>query len=212
MVCYNEAMYKAVLFDFGGVIYKHPKEVIPEVLARIYSQPIDITIEEYEEYKNDYFMGKISTEELINSLSSTFRSRKSIEEVKKLWLKYYSELAKPSYEVLDIIKKLHENYKTYLFSNTTEMSNAYNSETGLYDYFDDLFLSYQMGMKKPNPNIYQKVISLIGFKPDECIFIDDDFKNLEPAGQMGTKVIAFNILVDKPAKLEYELKKLRVLT
>jgi hypothetical protein len=30
-------MFKAVLFDFGGVIYQHPKEVIPEVLAKIFN-------------------------------------------------------------------------------------------------------------------------------------------------------------------------------
>lgn len=204
-------MYKAVLFDFGGIIYKHPKEVIPEVLARIYGQPTNTTIQEYKKYKNDYFMGNISTEKLITSLSSTFKSKKSIEEVKKLWLKYYSEFAKLSYEVLDIIKKLHENYKTYLFSNTTEMSNAHNSKTGLYDYFDSLFLSYQMGMKKPNPDIYQKVVSSIGFKPDECIFIDDDLTNLEPARQLGMTVITFNVLVDNPFDLEEKLKNLHVM-
>lgn len=205
-------MYKAVLFDFGGVIYKHPKEVIPEVLAKIYKQPVEITIQEYGKYKDDYFIGRLSTEKLITSLSSTFKSKKSIEEVKKLWMKHYSQLAKPSSEVLDIIKKLHENYKTYLFSNTTEMSNTHNSKTGLYDYFDDLFLSYQIGMKKPNQDIYKKVVSSIGFNSDECIFIDDDYKNLEPARQMGMTAIVFNILVDNPAKLEDELKKLHVLT
>ena len=45
-------MYKAIIFDFGGIIYQHPKEVIPEVLARIYNQPIEITIREYGKYKD----------------------------------------------------------------------------------------------------------------------------------------------------------------
>lgn len=204
-------MYKAILFDFGGVIYTHPKEVIPEVLARIYNQPVAVTIKEYRKYKEDYFTGKLSTEKLINSLSSTFNSKKSIEEVKKLWLKYYSELAKPSNEVLDIIKKLHKKYKVYLFSNTTEMSNSHNSKTGLYNYFDGLFMSYQMGMKKPNQEIYQNVLSLIGFSPNECIFIDDDPINLEPAKQLGMTVLAFNVLADSPSDLEEKLKNLHVL-
>ena len=79
-------MYKAIIFDFGGIIYQHPKEVIPEVLARIYNQPIEITIREYGKYKDDYFMGKLSTNALITSLSSSFTSDKSVNEVRKLWL------------------------------------------------------------------------------------------------------------------------------
>ena len=98
---------------------------------------------------------------------------KTVKEVKGLWMKYYSELAKPNKEVLEIIKDLHTKYKVFLFSNTTEMSNNHNSKTGLYDYFDDLFLSYRLGMKKPDQQIYRKTISLIGCKAEECVFIDD---------------------------------------
>ncbi len=55
-------MIKSILFDFGGVIYQHPKEVIPEVLSRIYRQPVEITIKEYGKYIDDYFTGRLSTE------------------------------------------------------------------------------------------------------------------------------------------------------
>ena len=201
-------MIKAILFDFGGVIYQHPKEVIPEVLARIYGQPVDITIKEYGKYKDDYFTGKLSTTELIKSLSTTFNSTKSTQEVQELWLKHYSELAKPNNEVLEIIQNLRKKYKVYLFSNTTEMSNMHNSKTGLYDYFDGLFLSYRMKMKKPKEEIYEKVISEIEFEPQECIFIDDEPKNLEPAKNMGMRTILFDVLINSPVKLREEIKKL----
>src|SRR3989344_647188 len=189
-------MIKSILFDFGGVIYQHPKEVIPEVLSRIYRQPVEMTIKEYGKYRDDYFTGRLSTEKLINSLSSTLGTNKTVKEVKDLWMKYYSELAKPNKEVLEIIKDLHTKYKVFLFSNTTEMSNNHNSKTGLYDYFDDLFLSYRLGMKKPDQQIYRKTISLIGCKAEECVFIDDEIKNLEPAEKMGMKTILFNVLID----------------
>jgi glucose-1-phosphatase len=198
-------MFKAALFDFGGVVYQHPKEVIPEVLAKIFNKPIDVTIQEYGKYKNNYLTDKLSTDKLIISLSSTFETKKSIDEIKALWLKFYSELARPNSEVLEIIKNLHQNYKVYLFSNTTVMSDAHNSKTGIYDYFDDIFLSFRMGMKKPNQEIYDRVVSSISFKPQECIFIDDDLENLKPATNMGMKTILFNVLIDSPLKLKDEL-------
>lgn len=203
-------MFKAFLSDFGGVIYQHPKEVIPEVLARIYRNPLKLASQEYNKYKNDYLTGQLTTEKLITSLSSTFHSNISIEEVKTLWVKYYSELAKPNEGVLDIIKKLHENYKVYLFSNTTEMSNRHNSKTGIYDLFDGLFLSNKMRMKKPNEDIYQEVLSSINCKPEECVFIDDDSQNLAPAERMGMTVILFNVLTDSPIQLSEELKNLNI--
>lgn len=204
-------MFKAVLFDFGGVIYQHPKEVIPEVLARIYNRPVEITIKEYGKYKDDYFTGRLSTDKFITTLSSVFKSNKSIKQVKNLWLKYYGKLAKPNIAVINIIKRLHKNYKVYLFSNTTEMSNIHNSKTGLYDNFDGLFFSYRIGMKKPDQEIYEKVLSAIGFQAQECIFIDDDIKNIEVAMQMGFKTILFNVLIESSSALREKLKKLRVI-
>lgn len=204
-------MFKAILLDFGGVIYQHPKAVIPEVIARIYDLSLEVATKEYSKYKHDYYIGKLPTDKLITSLSTTFKSDKSVEEIKKLWLKHYSDLAKPNTEVLDIIRKLHQNYKIYLFSNTTQISNLHNSKTGIYDYFDDVFMSYRMGMKKPNQKMYQQIISTVGFRPQECIFIDDDPKNLEPAKQMGITPILFNVLTDSPSKLEEGLRKLKVI-
>jgi epoxide hydrolase-like predicted phosphatase len=202
-------MLKAVLFDFGGVIYQHPKQVISIVLAQIFDKPIDIVVQEYNKYKDDYFTGKLSTDELISSLSSIFKTNKSLDEIKILWLKFYANLAKPNSKVLEVIGNLRQNYKVYLFSNTTQMSDAHNNKTGIYDYFDATFLSFQMGMKKPDQEIYDKVLSSIGFRPQECVFIDDDLKNLKPAEKMGMKTILFNVLTDSPSKLKEKLKKLK---
>lgn len=204
-------MFKAIIFDFGGVILSQPKAVIPEVIARVYNIPLETAVKEYPKYRVNYYLGKLQTDKLITFLSAAFKSNKSIEEIKKLWLVNYSKLAKTNQEVLDIIKKLHKKYKVYLLSNTTEMSHLHNSKTGIYDYFDDVFMSYRLGMKKPNPEIYKHVISSIGLKPEECIFVDDDEKNLETAKQLGIIPILFNVLVDPPSKLEEELRKFKVI-
>lgn len=203
-------MIKTILFDLGGVIYQHPKEIIPKVISQIFNQPFEKTIRVYEKYKEDYFTGKLATNSLIISLCSSYKCSKSIDEIKELWLKYYSKLAHPNNKVLDIVKKLQRNYKIYLFSNTTEMSHIHNKKTRIYDFFDDIFLSFKMNMKKPDKVIYKKVISVIKFKPSDCLFIDDDLKNLIPAEQLGMKTILFNILTEAPEKLIEELRKFKI--
>jgi epoxide hydrolase-like predicted phosphatase len=204
-------MIKAILLDFGGVIYKHPKEVIPEVLARIYRVPVDRAIQEYGKHKVKYFTGVMSTNKFIKHLSSVFNSALPIREVKRLWVKYYARLARPDREVLNIINSFRKKgYKTYLYSNTTDMSDKHNSKTGIYDYFDGLFLSYKLGVRKPDLISYQKVLSILKLRPEECVLIDDDQKNLLPAKSLGMKTILFDILFDNPRKLKEKLYELDV--
>lgn len=203
-------MYKAIIFDLGGVIYDHPRGIVEQVLTAIYNQSVEKVTKEYGKYRDDYYTGKLSTHKLVNLMSSAFKSNKSIDKIKNHWLDHYGQLAKPNQKVLEIIRILRKNYKVYLLSNTTEMSDIYNSKTGIYQNFDEIFLSFQMGLKKPNQEIYKKVISEVGVKPQECIFIDDQQNNLEVAHEVGIKTILFDVLKDDPTKLKEDLRKLKV--
>jgi putative hydrolase of the HAD superfamily len=53
--------------------------------------------------------------------------------------------------------------------------------------FDRVFLSYEMGLKKPDKRIYEKVVEEIGAKPEQCLFFDDLEENLNAAKEVGLK-------------------------
>lgn len=203
-------MIKAILFDFGGVIYRNPKKVIPKVLSLIYNQPVETTIKEYKKYKDGYFTGKLKTDDLIKFLSSKFKTKKSVNEIKRLWLKYYGEMAQANNEILKLVKKLRDKYKIYLFSDTTEMSNKHNSQSGIYDYFDGLFFSYKTGFTKPDIRAYKNILRKIKLKSDECLLIDDKEENLKPARKLGITTILFDVLKHKPIFLKGKLRKLNI--
>lgn len=199
-------MIKAILFDFGGVIYEHPKGIVPEVIARIYDQPLEVAVQGYAEYSDDYAEGRIATNDLVTTLSFLLKSNKSVEEVKRLWLKHYQELATVNPKIIDLIRRLKSNYKLYLLTNITEMNDLYNRNLGVYELFDGLFKSFEMKLKKPNPMIYDKVISDLNLEPQEILFIDDDIINLIAAQKIGVKTILFNVLENSPEELEGFLK------
>jgi putative hydrolase of the HAD superfamily len=203
-------MVKAILFDFGGVIYRHPRSVIPRILAAIFNQPERIMAEECQQYKQLYFAGQISTRKLLQSLKAKFPINKDFLKLETEWLKVYQKLAQPDSQVLSLIKKLRGKYKIYLFTNTTEMSNRYNSRTGIYNYFDGLFCSFKTGKVKPNFEAYQFVLEKIRYQPAECLFIEDKPENLLPAQKLGMKTILFDVCKDKFKKLEDQLKNLGV--
>lgn len=200
-------MIKAILFDLGEVIYHQPKKLISEVITKVYNQPYEVVYKEYGKYDKEYFIGKLKADDLIKALNKTFKCSKSIDEIKKNWLKTYAGLIKANGEVLKIIKELKKNYKVFLFSNSTEMSHEHNRMTGIYDYFHGIFLSHQVGHKKPEKGMYEKAIADLKLRPEEILFIDNSEENIKAAKQIGIKTILFSVVYDKVEKLKQALEK-----
>ena len=69
--------------------------------------------------------------------------------------------------------------------------DSYNKR--LFSYFDDLILADKVGLKKPDPRIFDHIITKHNLDPQLCVFIDDQIKNLEGAQKAG---IQKNILCD----------------
>ena len=53
------------------------------------------------------------------------------------------------------------------------------------DYFDKLYLSYQLGVTKPSPKIFEKIIADSGILPQETLFLDDSQNKIDAARKFG---------------------------
>ena len=73
---------------------------------------------------------------------------------------------------------------------------------GFLDQATGLFLSYQLGYRKPHPRIYEKVIEQAGVEPSSCFFIDDLPENIEAARALGMQAELF-----LPAEYENVIQK-----
>ncbi|MGG7663237.1 HAD family hydrolase [Dyadobacter sp. BHUBP1] len=111
-------------------------------------------------------------------------------------------------ERVELLKKLATKYRLFLLSNTssihiTQVNKILEASTGvekLEDLFETVFLSYEMGLMKPDPRIYQEVLNEAGLKAEETLFLDDNADNIRSASQLGIETIH----VQKPVTiLEY---------
>ena len=111
-------------------------------------------------------------------------------------------------ERVELLQKLAKNYRLFLLSNTssihiTQVNKILEASTGvekLEDLFETVFLSYEMGLMKPDPKIYQKVLEQAGLEAEETLFLDDNLANIEAASKLGIDTIH----VQKPVTiLEY---------
>jgi putative hydrolase of the HAD superfamily len=94
-----------------------------------------------------------------------------------------------------LLENLRKKYKIFLLSNTNKIHyNLYIKRLEKeyrYKKFSELFeksyLSFNIGMRKPDKEIFDFVVTQNNIKPKETLFIDDSFQNTESAKQTGLK-------------------------
>ena len=89
-------------------------------------------------------------------------------------------------------KSLSERYGTWLVSNTNEAH--YQWVIGKFPeilFFRAAALSYELGVMKPDPEYYEKAVSLFGVSAPNCLFIDDLAENVQGAVRAGMTGIVY---------------------
>lgn len=182
-----------ILFDFGGVLTDLNA---PRVLASFDALGVDI-----RPYLGGYKQsgpfsllerGLISVHAFCDHLRAELHLPSlADDDVVRAWESYLDGV--PA-ERLEMILKIRRHYPVSLLSNINEIhwrlaSGRYFRYKGLAvaDFFDHTFLSFRMGLEKPSPEIYQKVIEGLGCPADDILFLDDSEANCEAARQCGMR-------------------------
>jgi putative hydrolase of the HAD superfamily len=188
--------FKAVIFDFGNVIINIEFQRIYQTLSKLTSKPIayiEKRITEEQIFRR-YESGQFTDEEFREIIRQTLCFALSDKEVDTAWNAILLDIP---IERIDLINNIRKKYPVYLLSNTNNIhisaSNNYLNEAhgikNLDVLFDKLYLSYEMGMWKPDTEIYYEVLRSINLEPNEVIFFDDNLQNIESAKAIGMQTI-----------------------
>lgn len=184
---------KNLLFDFGGVIIGINKENAVQRFKEIGVENIEDFLGEFRQ--KGIFLeieeGKITREQFYDEFRKLAGKNISNSDIDSGWLAFLTGI--PIYK-LELLKELRKKYKVYLLSNTNPIimdwahSNKF-CKTGevLSDFFDKVFLSYEIGYAKPERESFEAVIKGTGLKPSETLFLDDGQSNLDEAAKLGFK-------------------------
>ena len=202
---------KHFIFDFGGVLVD--KTFVLKNLFSIIESDLKITIPNREEslfikkLRRQTISGIIDSREFLEKLLDKyyhpFQQKEGVLPPKKvnisyyleLWFNLYSQLTDLSSEMEFIIQRLHQaGYIVSLMSNTYDIHAKSNELKGFFEIFDNVFLSNEIGLIKPDLEKYKYVLQKLNTKPNRCIFIDDKLRNLIPARELGIIVIKFESL------------------
>ena len=115
------------------------------------------------------------------------------DEIRTAWEAYLKGI--PA-ERLEMLLKIRQHYEVYALSNTNEIHwtqslrdfFTWDGHT-VKDFFDGLFLSYELHEQKPDVAIFQRVTELLHCKKDEILFFDDSAANCEAAQNYGWQAL-----------------------
>jgi epoxide hydrolase-like predicted phosphatase len=178
---------KAVIFDFFGVICSD------EYWNSIKS--IEGSSQEFTALSDNVSSGKISWPEFIKEISA--RTGKTEQDLIDGYASQRLNL-----EILAFIKKLHEQYKTALLTNASaETIRLLTKDLPLGKLFNEVIVSSDVGLIKPDPRIYQVALARLAVQPNEAVFIDDSTKYIYAAKDLGINVILYNNFGQMKAEL-----------
>ncbi len=110
-------------------------------------------------------------------------------------------------ELVDTIRSLRGHYKTGLLSNAfSDLRQVVTARLNFSDAFDEMVISAEIHLMKPDARIYQYALQRLGVAAQEAVFIDDMLRNVEGARSQGMNAIHFCQRSQALAELERLLK------
>lgn len=173
-------MYKAIIFDFFGVV---AKKDFYEAWLNAYGYKRE---NKFLLVAQDGDTGKIDLKEYYARLSML--SNQSVKAIRKE-INGYIQI---NQDVVHIINLLSKEYKLGLLSTApAELLRSVLKKYDLEQYFNEIIISSDVGITKSNPHIFELMLKKIDAIPEETIFIDDLQKCVESAETVGIKGIQF---------------------
>lgn len=108
-------------------------------------------------------------------------------------------------ELVSLIRSLRPRYRTALLSNAWDnLRQAMERDWGIADAFDELIISAEVGLAKPDARIYHLALERLNVAPPEAVFVDDFVDNVAAAQKLGLHTVHFR----HPAQALSELQTL----
>jgi len=137
--------------------------------------------------------GEISDEEFAKALCEEMALPLSYEQFSTGWQAVFVAL-RP--DVIDIMHKLRvKGDRVVVLSNTNRLHTTFWPEQypEIRAAADHIYLSQEMGMRKPESRIYQQVLTQEGFSAEDTVFFDDNAENIAGAERVGiTSILVAN--------------------
>ncbi len=201
---------RAVIFDFGGVLWDMRWDVARE-LDRAHGLPRSSVFETLYrcEAWGDVERGAGDPAAWTDGAHRELERRagRALPRLHEEWRKAQTTIA-PN---IDLVRALRAGYRCSVLSNADlTLRQRLEHELALRHLFDDIVISAEVGMAKPAPEVFRLAADRLALPPEACVFVDDWDKNVEAARGVGMQAVLHR--VDQGHDLRAQLAALGVAT
>ena len=188
---------KNIIFDFGNVLFDLDLGAIHRKMQVLLNGQYTQVREQLRESGifHLYETGGISTEEFVETIRQASDPPLKSEQVIAAWNSIFIGMPR---ERFGMLLQLRQRYQVFLLSNINDMHARWIDEYLLREhnlpdfqeiYFDAVYYSHLIRLRKPERDIYEYVLADAEILPEECLFIDDLEPNIEAARALGIQSI-----------------------
>ena len=194
---------RAVISDFGGVLTNKLIEAFAAFQDEtgISMEQLGRGMQRVAERDGEYPLfrlerGEISEADFLDNLSWGLEAELGHRPTLHRFREIYFEALHPNEPMLDLMRELRDRgfRMAILTNNVREWEELWRSKLPLDEIFELIVDSGWVGMRKPQPEIYQLTVKRLGdgLEPAECLFVDDNEQNVEAAQALGMTAIRFH--------------------
>jgi putative hydrolase of the HAD superfamily len=180
----NSAAMKIFLFDIGNVLVDFDFQVFKDRIVADSGRPLDALSPRDIEMHDAAEKGWIADQQWVDYLNESKGLSWTVDDLTGLWQEMFT--VNPVGRKL-FLGSIAHGLPVYTLSNIAKhhIDAIERNWPGFFDGATGLFLSYQMGCRKPEPEIYFQTLEKLGVEGKQCLFIDDRPENIEAARAAG---------------------------
>ena len=189
-------MIKAIVLDFGGVIYKTKWKEVNDFFFKKNGFDILVGNSNNKELIQIYNESDIGKEDFKRFFLVSNPNISDINKVVEDYKEGYAKFKILNEKLLKIIQDIKtKGIKLFGFSDIKKEHFEANKESGIYNGFEKIFTSFEFGCLKSNEKAFELLIKELKsyeLNPEECLFIDDNIENVKRAEEKGFNVIHYD--------------------
>ena len=181
-------MIDTIIFDFGDVFINLDKQATIVALQKL---GLTEWNDDLNQLNLSFEKGQISEENFLLGIQRHIPNA-TFEDISTAWNAILLDF--PLYR-LEFLQKLAANYRLFLLSNTDSIHIAtFEREAGVsfysdfYQCFEKVYFSFEMGMRKPDVEIFNHIIRKHALLPKHTLFVDDKKENTDAAFEAGLNI------------------------
>ena len=177
---------RTLVFDYGEVISRSPSAEARTALAELAGVRLAELETAYDRHRLELDGGQLGVVDYWRTMADELGVEWSLSHVQQLWTRDFTSWFEPEPAVVDLLVELHDGgTRMALLSNAGLDFGDPLRRTPFATLMERVFISAEMGLVKPDPEIYRVTMAALGIGPEETVFVDNKAVNTDAAAELG---------------------------